>query len=129
LLLLALKFVRGLIPKAIDESKQLGLPKVFDKLRMGGGKDNQRVAFAPEHVQAKFLAEGMFDELNAGSAARHLADHRDWPAAFRGLQSVPRDHQAGATIPHIQVRPEGRETKNHPSACDIPLAGDGLLRE
>ncbi len=94
LLLLALKIVRGLIPKAIDESKQLGLPKVFDKLRMGGGKDNQHVAFAPEHVQAKFLAEGMFDELNAGSAARHLADHRDWPAAFRGLQSVPRDHQA-----------------------------------
>ena len=32
-----------------------------------------------------------------------------------------------ATVPHIQVRPEGRETKNYQSERDIPLVGVALM--
>jgi len=33
-------------------------------VRIRGGKDNQRVAFAPAFVLERILAEGMFDNLN-----------------------------------------------------------------
>ena len=112
---------------AIDESKQLGLPKIFDKLRIGGGKDNQRVAFAPDHVQAKFLADGMFAELNA-EARRAIfliteTGLRISEACNLSCATIKLD----ATVPHIQVRPEGRETKNHQSERDIPLVGVALM--
>jgi integrase len=105
--------------KAVDESKQLALPKVFDKLRIGGGNDNQRVAFAPEHVQTKILPEGMFAELNA-EARRAI-----YLITETGLRLSEACNLSDATIrldvpvPHIQVRPEGRETKNHQSERDI----------
>ena len=113
--------------KAIDESKQLGLPKIFDKLRIGGGKDNQRVAFAPDHVQAKFLADGMFAELNA--EARRVI-YLMTETGLRLSEACNLSHatiKLDAKVPHIQVRREGRETKNHQSERDIPLVGVALL--
>lgn len=113
--------------KAIDESKQLGLPKIFDKLRIGGGKDNQRVAFAPDHVQAKFLADGMFAELNA-EARRAIYLIAETGLRLSEACNLSRATiKLDATVPHIQVRPEGRETKNHQSERDIPLVGVALM--
>lgn len=112
--------------KAIDESKQLGLPKIFDKLRIGGGKDNQRVAFAPEHVQAKFLADGVFAELNA-EARRAIYLITETGLRLSEACNLSRATiKLDATVPHIQVRPEGRETKNHQAERDIPLVGVAL---
>ena len=54
----------GTMFRAINESKQLNLPSIFERVRIRGGKDNQRVAFAPAFVQERILAEGMFDDLN-----------------------------------------------------------------
>jgi hypothetical protein len=48
--------------RAINESKQLNLPSIFERVRIRGGKDNQRVAFAPTFVKERILAEGMFDD-------------------------------------------------------------------
>jgi hypothetical protein len=50
--------------RAINESKQLNLPPIFERVRIRGGKDNQRVAFAPAFVQARILADGIFGDLN-----------------------------------------------------------------
>ena len=36
-------------------------------MRIRGGKDNQRVAFAPAFVPERILAEGMFYDLNAAA--------------------------------------------------------------
>jgi hypothetical protein len=36
--------------RAINESKQLSLPTIFDRLRIGGGKDGQRLAFASTFI-------------------------------------------------------------------------------
>jgi integrase len=51
--------------RAINENRQLGLPAIFENLRIGGGKDNQRVAYAPEFVQERILADGVYADLNA----------------------------------------------------------------
>jgi integrase len=109
--------------KAIDESKQLGLPKVFDKLRIGGGKDNQRVAFVPEHVQTKILAEGMFAELNAEARRAIYLIAETGLRLSEACNLSKTTIKLDAAVPHIQVRPAGREIKNHQSERDIPLVG------
>ena len=45
--------------RAINESKQLNLPAIFDRIRIGGGRDGQRLAFAPAFVQERILADGI----------------------------------------------------------------------
>ena len=50
--------------RAINESKQLNLPAIFDRVRIGGKKDGQRLVFAPSFVQERILADGVFDDLN-----------------------------------------------------------------
>lgn len=113
--------------KAVDESKQLGLPKTFDNLRISGGKDKQRVAFAPDFVQSKILAEGVFADLNP-EARRFI-----YLVAETGLRLSEACNLSCATIrldttvPHIQVRPEGREIKTGQSQRDIPLVGVALM--
>ena len=113
--------------KAIDESRQLGLPNIFDNLRIAGGKDKQRVAFAPDFVQSRILAEGAFVDLNA--EARRVI----YLVAETGLRLSEACNLSGATIrldasvPHIQVRPEGREVKTDQSQRDIPLVGVALM--
>jgi len=113
--------------KAIDESKQLELPKIFDNLRIAGGKDKQRVAFAPDFVQSKILAEGVFADLNA--EARRVI----YLVAETGLRlseacNLSRTTiRLDASVPHIQVRPEGREIKTDQSQRDIPLVGVALM--
>jgi hypothetical protein len=48
----------------INEVNQCGLPAVFAKARISGGKDKQRVAFDPDFVRKRILANGLFDDLN-----------------------------------------------------------------
>ena len=113
--------------KAIEENKQLGLSRIFDNLRIGGGKDKQRVAFAPEFVQLRILAEGVFADLNA--EARRVI----YLVTETGLRLSEACNLSRATIrldapvPHIQVRPEGREIKTDQSQRDIPLVGAALM--
>ena len=45
--------------RAINESKQLNLPPIFERVRIRDGKENQRVAFAPVFVQQRILADGV----------------------------------------------------------------------
>lgn len=113
--------------KAVDEIKQLGLPQIFDKLRIRGGKDNQRIAFAPELVQSEFLAEGMFADLNA-EARRVIYLITETGLRLSEACNLSRTTiRLDASIPHVQVRPQGRETKNHQSERDIPLVGVALI--
>jgi integrase len=113
--------------RAINESKQLNLPSIFERVRIQGGKDKQRVAFAPALVQERFLAEGMFNELN--SEARRVI----YLIIETGLRLSEAINLSRATIrldaavPHICVAPEGRDTKTHESRRDIPLVGVALL--
>lgn len=113
--------------RAIDESKQLGLPKIFDNLRIGGGKDKQRVAFAPDLVQTKFLADGMFADINA-EARRVIFVITETGLRLSEACNLSRTTiRLDASVPHVQVRPEGREAKNHQSERDIPLVGVALM--
>jgi hypothetical protein len=55
--------VAGMV-RVINETKTLGLPAIFERTSITGGKQKQRVAYVAEFVQAAFMAEGVFDDLN-----------------------------------------------------------------
>lgn len=112
---------------AINESQQLELPPLFDKLRFRGAQEKQRVAFAAEFVQNRILCEGALGDLNA--EARRVV----YVVAETGLRLSEACNLTESTIrlddrvPHVQVRPEGREMKTAQSRRDIPLVGVALM--
>jgi integrase len=113
--------------KAIDENKQLALVRIFDHLRIKGGVENQRVAFAPEFVQGRMLVDGLFADLNP--EARRVI-YLVIETGLRLSEACNLSHttiRLDAPVPHIQVRPQGRETKTHHSQRDIPLVGVALM--
>jgi integrase len=113
--------------RTINESKQLNLLSIFERVRIQGGKDKQRVAFAPAFVQERFLLDGMFDELNP--EARRVI----YLIVETGLRLSEAINLSRATIrldtsvPHICVAPEGRHIKTDESRREIPLVGVALL--
>jgi len=113
--------------KAIDQHRQLGLPPHFENLSFSGGGDKQRVAFDPGFVQKSLFAKGIFTDLN--DEARRLF----YILAETGLRPSEACNLSAATIkldgdiPHVEVRPEGREMKTHQSRRDIPLVGAALI--
>lgn len=112
--------------KACNSHRQLGLSPIFDNLRIAGALERQRLAFDPEIVRTRFFAEGMFADLN--EQARRII----FLIAETGLRLSEACNLSRSTIrldgdiPHIQVRPDGREMKTADSQRDIPLVGAAL---
>jgi hypothetical protein len=113
--------------RAINESKQLNLPAIFDRIRIGGGKDGQRLAFAPAFVQDRILAEGIFGDLNP--EARRVV-YLVVETGLRLSEAINLSRgsiRLDAVVPHICVLPEGRDIKTDQSKREIPLVGVALM--
>jgi integrase len=104
----------------INDVNQLGLPALFVKARISGGKDTQRVAFDPAFVQERIFAEGVFEDLNpeARAIVYLMAETGLRPSEACNLDrsTIQLQHK----IPHVQVRPDGRQMKTDDSRRDIP---------
>jgi integrase len=111
---------------AINDVNQYGLPDVFAKARISGGKDKQRVAFDPTFVQEQVLADGLFNDLNPEARAiiYLVAETGLHPSEACNLDKIT--IQLQHKIPHVQVRPDGRQMKTDDSWRDIPLIGVAL---
>lgn len=113
--------------RAINESRQLDLRAIFERTRIGGGRDGQRLAFAAAFVQDHILVDGMFDDLNP--EARRVV----YLVAETGLRlseaiGLSRTTiRLDAAVPHICVMPEGRDVKTAQSKREIPLVGVALM--
>jgi integrase len=113
--------------RTINENRQLGLAAIFENLRIGGGKDKQRVAFAIGFVQERILAEGVFADLNA-EARRVIYLVSETGLRLSEACNLSRTTiRLNAPVPHVQIRPEGREIKTDQSQRDIPLVGAALM--
>lgn len=112
--------------RVVDDAKRLGLPSPFRELRIRGGRDGQRPAFAPEYVQDVLLLDGTFAGLNPeGRRVIYLI-------AETGLRlseavNLTRDTiRLNDTVPHVAVRPDGRRLKTDHSEREVPLVGVAL---
>ena len=113
--------------RAISESKQLNLPPIFERVRIRGGKDNQRVAFPPVFVQQRILGDGVFDDLNP-EARRVIYVIAETGLRLSEAVNLSRETiRLNAAVPHLCVAPEGRHIKTDEPRREIPLVGVALM--
>ena len=113
--------------RAIGEFRQLDLPNIFDRINLpGGGGQKTRVAFDAEFVRTKMFRSGALSMLNdeARSILYVVAETGMRPSEVCGLTkaAIRLNHE----VPHLQVRPYGRDLKTDESSRDIPLVGAAL---
>jgi len=115
------------IVKAVAEAHQINIAPVLQKIYIGGAKKGKRQSFETEWVQSVLLKEGALEGMN--EEARAIV----YLIAETGLRLVEACNLTKSTInldhkiPHIQVRPEGRQLKTDQSERDIPLVGVALM--
>jgi integrase len=113
--------------RSVEEANMLNLSPVFDKVAIKGGKDRQRLAYSAAFLQSHFLADGMFGDIN--EEERRIifllieTGLRPVEACNLSRKTIVFDH----AIPHVQVRPDGRQLKTEQSERDIPLVGVALM--
>jgi len=113
--------------RAINDAKMLGLPSIFDKAGIRGGTYTQRLAYPAQFIQDHILASGIFDDINA--EARRLI-YLITETGLRPSEACSLTKKTiflNTAIPHIKVRPEGRQLKTIQSLREIPLVGVAFL--
>lgn len=112
--------------RELNRIDRMGLNPIFAELRLEGGGSDQRAAFEAEFVQKTLLAPGTFGELNdeARRIIYVMADSGLRPSEICNLTeaTIHLDHK----VPHVEVLPEGRQTKTRDSRRTIPLVGVAL---
>lgn len=113
--------------KSVVDAHQLDTAKVFDKIYIKGGKTGKRHSFDTAWVQNVLLAddalEGLNDEARAIVYVIAETGMRVAEVCNLSATTIKLDHP----IPHVQVRPDGRQLKTDQSARDIPLVGVALM--
>lgn len=105
---------------------QLDGPSIFEKLRIRGGKDGKRLAFPADFVQSRFLADGMFDNVNE-EARRIIFLIIETGIRLSEACALTEQHiHLDAPIPHIEILPYGRQLKTDESTRVLPLVGVAL---
>ncbi len=116
----------GTMMRTLDTDLRLGLTLPFAGVRVAGEKHNPRTPFEPDFVRTKILDGDALGAVNEEARAIVLlmAFTGMRPSEIVGLK--PERIQLGAAIPHLQIRPDGRQLKTGHSRRDIPLVGRAL---
>ncbi|MER8371119.1 tyrosine-type recombinase/integrase [Mesorhizobium sp. M1406] len=113
--------------RLVEEKKRLGLILPFGKLTFSeDGDDRKRPAFSETWIKDKLLAKGALDKLNAEARAvvHAIVNTGARPSEIVGL--LPHHIRLDHDVPHIEIKAEGKQTKNKPSRRVIPLVGVSL---
>lgn len=112
--------------KEVNLRKRLGLALPITGLSLKEGKKKKRPPFSNEWIKTRLLAPGALDGLNleARCAVVGIVNTGARPSEMVSLQ--PEHIRLEDVVPHIQIRPVGRQLKNDVSERDIPLVGVSL---
>lgn len=104
---------------------QITAPNPFSALSITEGRKEHRQPVPEEYIRM-LLKPGVLDRLNPSCRGILLAGINTGcrPSEIIGLQ--PQHIRIDANIPHIQIRPVGRDLKTSSSERDIPLVGVSL---
>jgi integrase len=100
--------------------------RTSERIRIAGAVEKSRVAFDVKHAREKLFAEGAFKTLNEEARAIFfvVAETGMRPSEVCALNATT--IKLEASVPHVQVRADGREMKTDQSKRDIPLVGVAL---
>nr|WP_299933777.1 tyrosine-type recombinase/integrase [uncultured Pelagimonas sp.] len=104
---------------------QITAPNPFGSLNIKEDKKNVRSPIPEEYILL-MLKPGALDRLNPECRAivHTLINTGCRPSEVIGIQ--PQNIRLDSNIPHIQIRPDGRDLKTQDSERDIPLCGVAL---
>ncbi len=112
--------------KDVGKAHQMQLPPVFADLRIEGETEKQRAAFVPRFVQDSILAPHALDDLNAEARDLVLLVADTGLRLSEAANLLPETIFLEAEVPHVVVKPIGRQLKTGHSAREIPLVGNAL---
>ncbi len=112
--------------ETVNERKRLGLTLDFRRLTIKGGDEETRPPFSTAWIKDKLLAPGALAGLNleARSILLVMVNTGARPSEIANL--LPHHIHLDAPVPHIEIRPEGREVKSKYANRKIPLVGVSL---
>ncbi|WP_352778291.1 tyrosine-type recombinase/integrase [Mesorhizobium sp. M0913] len=114
--------------RLVEEKKRLGIVFPFGKLtfKEDDDDDHKRPSFSEKWIAEKLLAPGALDGLNAEARAviHVMVNTGARPSEIVGL--LPHHIRLDANVPHIEIKAEGKKTKNKDSRRTIPLVGISL---
>lgn len=110
----------------VEDALGLNLTLPLKGLTIKATEKGQRKAFSVKWIKDKLLAPGALDGLNLQARTIVLAcvNTGARPSEIAGL--MKHHLHLDGPVPHIEIRPEGRELKNSASARRIPLVGVSL---
>lgn len=113
--------------KEIDRTDRLGLQPVFSELRIQGERDASRVPYPVAFVQDRLLKDGALDQLNDEARCILYLMVETGMRLSEAANLTSETIALKAKIPHVRIRPLGRDLKTPQSERDIPLVGVSLM--
>lgn len=112
--------------RTVVEKKQLGFTLPLGKLTFKEDDEKTRPPFSEKWIKGKLLAPGALDGLNAEARAviYAMVNTGARPSEIVGL--LPHHIKLDAKVPNIEIKAEGKKTKNRQSRRVIPLVGISL---
>lgn len=112
--------------RTLDTDLRLALTLPFTGIRVAGEKHNPRTAYEPEFVRKNILSGDALQSLNdeARAIVVLMACTGMRPSEIVGLR--PERILLTEPMPHLQIRPDGRQLKTDHSRRDMPLVGRAL---
>lgn len=116
----------GAIIGTVSDMKRLGLDRVFSGMHFRETDQARRRAFPMSWIQENLLGSAPLPGLNSEATDFLLVMVNTGcrPSEIAGL--LPERIRLEDDIPHIQIRPDGRQLKTAHSLRDMPLVGVSL---
>jgi hypothetical protein len=112
--------------KAINRRLRLGLPDFFAGIRLQSVESVSRPSFPIDFVQKKILADGALMGLNDEARGVVLLIVETGLRLSEAVNLNETTIHLQASIPYVEVLPDGRRVKTKDSIRQIPLVGTAL---
>lgn len=113
--------------RAVASYHQWEVKNPFAAIRIPGGRDGKRLAFAPSFVQQQILQDGMFETLNPEARRIIYLIAETGVRVIEACALTRKQIHLNGPIPYIEVTNDTHETKTMSSVRQIPLVGVALM--
>lgn len=110
----------------VNKAHNLEMKPVFQELRLSGEAYTQRSAFTADHIQTKLLADDALGAMNEEARRIVYLIVETGLRLSEAANLLPEHIRLDATVPHVQIRADGRRLKTDDSRRDVPLVGCAL---
>jgi integrase len=116
----------GKVLRSVNELKRLSLDLPLGGLAFDEDDGDRRPPFSTEWIRSRLLAPGALSGLNTEARCILLGMINTGYRPSEGAALLPQHIQLDSAVPHILIRPEGRQLKSKNAKRTLPLTGISL---